>query len=155
MYGWGKNRGHITTGRKNKENFFGHVVSQGSAAPFAGWTGTHQEGAAPRRPHRAAGAGHGRAGPGCGAAQASAIRVAAPLVEHDGPRRLTRVYLLRVRHLPHPAGDVLLFGPHGIGVDRCGRELLVPEPLLHQVERDPRADRRHSEAVPRYCQVNL
>ena len=37
---------------------------------------------------------------------------------------------------PHPGGDRLLFLAHGIGVDRGGRELGVPHPLLDHVERD-------------------
>ena len=36
--------------------------------------------------------------------------------------------------------------PHSIGVDRCGRELRVAEPALHEVERNARLHRCHTHS---------
>jgi hypothetical protein len=49
---------------------------------------------------------------------------------------------------PHPRRDALLLLADGIGVDRCGGELGVSQPLLHQVQRDAGRDGGDAETVP-------
>jgi len=73
---------------------------------------------------------------------------AALLVSH---RLLPAFLFYRPVHehsLPHSAGDILLLGADGIGVDGRGGELRVPEPFLHQVERDTGGDGGHPKTVP-------
>ncbi len=56
---------------------------------------------------------------------------------------------------PHPRGDALLLLAHGVGVDRRGGELGMPQPFLQHVERDAPANRLHAEAVPQALGVVL
>ena len=79
--------------------------------------------------------------PGCGGARGPSRG------KHGGPDCTPRVRPRADPSSPHAAGDGSLLGAHGVGVDGGGGELGVPEPLLHQVERDARRDRRHPEAM--------
>jgi hypothetical protein len=49
--------------------------------------------------------------------------------------------------LPHAAGDALLLGTYGIGVDGRRGKLRVPQPLLNHIERNTGRDSSHAEAV--------
>ena len=48
---------------------------------------------------------------------------------------------------PHPSSDIVFLGAYGINVDGGGGELGVPQPFLHQVERDAGGDGGHAEAM--------
>jgi hypothetical protein len=49
---------------------------------------------------------------------------------------------------PHPGRDALLLLAHGIGIDRRGGELGMPQPSLDEIERKAGGHGRHPEAVP-------
>jgi hypothetical protein len=50
--------------------------------------------------------------------------------------------------MSHPRCNVLLFLPHGIGIDSRGGQLSVTNPFLLHVESDALANSRHTKAVP-------
>lgn len=50
--------------------------------------------------------------------------------------------------MPHPGRYCLFFRTHDIGIDRCRRDIRMPEPFLHQGQWDTRLDGAYTEGMP-------